>query len=104
MHNNQSFDSVHYLTNALVSNAQKVASNFELNDLGYEAAWEHVLWTFDNKRAIIAAHSSKLANIESMKNEAVIKRRIISSNCNPLCAENIEFEIRRIVLDVPGVI
>lgn len=85
IHNNEQFDKVaklHYLSSSLIGKAELVVSDFTINNLGYTEAYEHFLSIYENKRAIVGAHFSKIYETETIKGESGIRELLTRINAS----------------------
>jgi len=85
VHNNPALEGndvgkYHYLTSALVGDAAAVVSDFTLNNLGYQQAYDHFVSSYENNKAIVAAHFSRIYTIELIKNENEIREMLSRIN------------------------
>ena len=85
VHNNKQFDNVtklHYLSNSRIGKAQPVVSDFQMNSLGYEEAWNHFLSIYENKRALVNAHFTRIRDLEPIKVESGIRELLTQINAS----------------------
>lgn len=59
----------HYLKSSLSGDAALLIANLKISDTNYESAWQLLMKEYDDKQALVHAHTHSFTSLPSMKNE-----------------------------------
>ena len=71
---------LNYLRASLSGKAESAIEAYTINDDNYEAAWDHLLEIYDNKRALVLRHASLLVHTPAMPNDSSESNRDLANH------------------------